>query len=70
MSRSKLHSRLWRARTLLQEWRRAVRESERIHEPGEREGTLTEEAAAEVARFDDAIGALTEAIRLEKGRAS
>ena len=68
MSRSKLHSRLWRARTLLQEWRRAVRESERLREPDD--GGTPEETAAEVARFDDAIGALTEAIRLEKGRAS
>lgn len=62
-----LATRLRSVRQLLLEWRRTVYDSEKCREPGANRGAVDEAAAHELARFDAAREALTEAIKLMKG---
>lgn len=62
MARTKpLVTRLRSARILLRDWRRTLVHIERIRS-GPNEGTLPDDAARELARFDAADAALREAI--------
>jgi hypothetical protein len=64
-----LTTRLRAARTLLRTWQAALRDSHKCREPGPDFGKVTDVAmVAELAQFDDARGALTEAIKLLKER--
>ena len=59
-----LITRLHAARILLREWRKTVYDSDKSREPGPNYGEVDEATAREIARFDEAHAALTEAIKL------
>lgn len=63
-----LRTRLWKARALIKEWHKTVYDSERDRSDGPARGSVSEGAAAELARFDEAAQALTEAIKAAKGQ--
>jgi len=66
--RRPLTTRLRAARALLSQWRRTVYDSEKIRSDGPDRGTVSDAAAHELARFDEAREALSEAIKLAKER--
>lgn len=58
-----LHSRLWQARTLLKDWKRAIRGSHTVR-AGPDAGKITDpKIVLELEDFDDAIQAVTDAIK-------
>lgn len=61
-ARKPLYNRLWAARVLVQDWRRALYDSA-VCRSGPNKGTLDDpKEARELERFNSAIAALTEAI--------
>lgn len=62
-----LATRLRQARTLLLDWKIALRDSHMSREPGPNFGKVDEPMANELQRFDAARQALSAAIKLAKG---
>lgn len=66
MKERTLRTRLWRARTLLKTWKRALHDGH-VERGGPNNGKVTDpQMLRELEAFDEAIQALTEAIRLAR----